>query len=322
MLLSVGRWLCTLVLISFASWASAQEVASPPISLSQRTREWTVEEVMQKLSLRINVDYKSEIPLRDLLGQLEDHCGVSFHVYEDAFKALEPPLENVDETRIRLPRMTNTRLDSLLTLALQPVNGTVLVRRDHLEITTLREACRECGGPWPGFDVDLDWSLDQSFFFDFRLPFVQMSFTNRPLNAVFAQLMAVYNDQNIVFAPEAMQRMKVPVTGRLLNVPLNQALEVLAKLADLEAVTCGKITLITTAEKAAPMLKDLAERRAVRRIQSLLEEENIYATPEQIRALFLPPASNSGTTNRSRARISWDEYARNVREKQSDELER
>ncbi|HLW68707.1 MAG TPA: hypothetical protein VKS79_25540 [Gemmataceae bacterium] len=321
MLLSSGRWLSALCLLSITSCALAQEEQAPPISLSQRNREWTVEEVMQKLSVRINVDYKTEIPIRDLLNQLQDHCGVSFRIYEDAFKALEPPLENVEETKIRLPRMMNTRLDSLLTFALQSVNGTVLVRRDHLEITTLKEACRECGGPWPGFDVDLDWPDSPEAYADFRLPFVQMAFTNRPLTSVFADLIAVYNDRNVVFAPQATQRMKVAVTGRLTNIPLNQALQILAKLGDLEAVTCGNITLITTAEKAEPMLKDLAERRAVSRIQRLLEQNDIYASKDQIRGAFLQPSGSASSNARGRARVSWDDYARNVLEKRSAETE-
>jgi hypothetical protein len=321
MLVCSSRWLCALFFFAVAGWATAQEQETPPISLSQRSHDWTVEEVMQKLSLRINVDYRTEIPLRELLNQLEDHCGVSFRIYDDAFKALEPPLENVGETKIHLPRMMNNRLDSLLTFALQSVNGTVLVRRDHLEITTLKEACRECGGPWPGFDVDLDLPDSTEAYFDFRLPFVQLSFTNQPLKVVFGQLMAVYNDQNIVFAPEATQRMKVSVTGRLLNVPLNQALQILAKLGDLEAVTCGGITLITTAEKAEPMLKDLAERRAVSRIQRLLEQNDIYATKDQIRAMFLPLSPRTSDSARGRARISWDDYARNMLERRPTEPE-
>jgi hypothetical protein len=273
---------------------------------------------MEKLGRRINVTSNSDMPLRDILNLLHDRVGANFRIYDEAFKALEPPLENVEDTKIRLPRMVNTRLDSFLTLALESINGTFLVRRDHLEITTLKEACRECGGPWPGFDVDLDWPDSREAYLDFRLPFVQMAFTNRPLTAVYADLMAVYNDRNVVFAPQATQRMKVAVTGRLLNVPLNQALQILAKLGDLEAVTCGNITLITTAEKAEPMLKDLAERRAVSRIQRLLEENEIYATKDQIRAMFLPLPSPSSGATRGRAKISWDNYARNLLDRRSE----
>src|SRR5262249_23406500 len=245
------------------------------ISLSSMTNESNVEEVMQKVSRRINIDRPTELSLKEMLRVLQDQVGVNFRICDDAFKALEPPLENIEETKIHLPRMTNTRLDSFLVFALQSVNGTFLVRRDHLEITTLKEACRECGGHWPYFDAALNWPDSTEAYADFRLPFVQMTFTNRPLTAVFADLMAVYNDRNVVFAPTATQRMKVAVTGRLLNVPLNQALQILAKLADLESVTCGNITLITTAEKAEPMLKDLAERRAVRRIQRLLDPNDL-----------------------------------------------
>jgi hypothetical protein len=273
---------------------------------------------MERLGRRINIASNAEMPLRDVLNLLHDKVGANFRINDQAFKALEPPLENVEDIKIRLPRMLNTRLDSFLTLALNSVNGTVLVRRDHLEITTLKEACRECGGPWPGFDVDLDWIDDPTLMLDFRLPFVQMSFSNRPLSSLFAELMCQYSDQNIVFAPQSAQRLKVPVTGRLLNVPFNQALRMLAKLADLEAVTCGNITLITTAEKAEPMLKDLSERRAIRRIQHLLASNEIYATPAEVRAAFFPQTPNPRAPMGGRAKISWDDYARNVLDKLSE----
>jgi hypothetical protein len=310
--------LISLICLVCSAHARAQDVTAVPITLSSNPNESTVEEQMQKLAQRFSVHRKMEAPLKDLLDWLHEQRSVNFRVNRAAFQDLEPPLENVGETRIELAPLTNTRLDSVLTYVLRNVNGTCLVRRDHLEITTLKEACRECGGPWPGFDVDLDWNCDQSFFADFRLPFVQLSFKNRPLGSIFAELMTVYNDQNIVFAPQAATRMKVPVTGRLLNVPLNQALTLLAKLGDLEAVTCGKITLITTAEKASPMLKDLAERRMVRRVQLLLQDTDIYVTPEQLRVLLFPaPAGSNENSARCRARISWDDYARNVLEKQA-----
>ena len=310
------RWLFALMLLGITDWVTAQE--PPPISLSTNPNEATVEEQMQKLTVRINIDHVTDLPLRELLDLLHSRIGANFRINEESFKALEPPLENVAETKIRLPRLKNTRLDSFLTLVLESINGTFLVRRDYLEITTLKEACRECGGPWPGFDVDLDWPDSGEAYLDFRLPFVQMAFTNKPLTAVFADLMAVYNDRSVVFAPQATQRMKVAVTGRLLNVPLNQALQILAKLGDLEAVTCGNITLITSAEKAEPMLKDLADRRAVSRIQRLLEQNEIYATKDQIRAMFLPLSSPSPGAARGRAKVSWDDYARNVLDKRSE----
>jgi hypothetical protein len=65
------------------------------------------------------------------------------------------------------------------------------------------------------------------------------------------------------------------------------------------------------------MLKDLAERRAVSRIQRLLEQNEIYATKDQIRAMFLPLCSPSPGATRGRAKISWDDYARNLLDKRS-----
>src|SRR5581483_10481403 len=74
-------------------------------------------------------------PLKDVLEYLTDRYGVTFIVDNQAFDR-DKGLKNVEDSPVRLPKMSAVRLQTVLRYVLDQVSGVVLVRGDHLEITT------------------------------------------------------------------------------------------------------------------------------------------------------------------------------------------
>ena len=78
-----------------------------------------------------------------------------------------------------------------------------------------------------------------------NLPLVCVAGKEKPLSAVLNDLTTVYG-LNIVVEPNARTAMKTPLTERLLNVPADTALELLAGQADLKVVRKGNTFRITS----------------------------------------------------------------------------
>lgn len=100
-------------------------------------------ELVAKLSKVVDIERPLESPLRDVLEFLSDRFELTIIVDPVAFKNAEPPLEDVEGTRVRLPKLPGVTLSTVLRLVLAPIGGTYLVRRDYVEITTAKEAIKE-----------------------------------------------------------------------------------------------------------------------------------------------------------------------------------
>jgi hypothetical protein len=80
-------------------------------------------------------------PLRDALGFLSDRYDITILVDTQAFKA--EGNDTVEETPVRLPKMIGVSLATVLRLLTAQANGTFLVRRDYIEVTTGKRAVAE-----------------------------------------------------------------------------------------------------------------------------------------------------------------------------------
>jgi hypothetical protein len=185
------------------------------------------------------VRYEKELrdtTLADFLADLARRYDLTFVVMEEAFKAEDVP--NVLEMKPNLavaPKIEGLSLHRFLTLVLKNVGAAYLVREDYIEITTRQAAQKEAGlteaieeamnnPDDPGGVIRAQYRLN--------LPLVCVVVENEPLDAVITNLARAY-DLNVVIHPDARKLMKdIRVSERLLNVPADTALEVLAGLAD------------------------------------------------------------------------------------------
>jgi hypothetical protein len=83
-------------------------------------------------------------PLKDVLEYLSERYGLTFIVDTQAFEqAGVGGGRNVQETPVNLPRMPGVTLATVLRFLLAQVNGTYLIRRDYVEITTTDRSIAE-----------------------------------------------------------------------------------------------------------------------------------------------------------------------------------
>ena len=94
-----------------------------------------------KLAERVDLPngFDANTPLKDALDFITETYGLPIMLDEDAFNAIE--VQKVGEQAVRLPKLKNVRLSTMLRLLLKQVKGnryygTFIVRSDIVEVTT------------------------------------------------------------------------------------------------------------------------------------------------------------------------------------------
>ena len=139
------------------------------------------------------------------------------------------------EDDVKADKLNATSLNSLtvgtfLTLYLRglssPTNLTYLVREDYIEITSI-EAAQTEAGITEAIRTAEQGAATIHAQARAKLPLISLMVEDKPLAAVLAELRRVYG-LNIVIDRSLQNGLKTPLTQRLLNVPADTALEILA----------------------------------------------------------------------------------------------
>ena len=93
-----------------------------------------------------------------------------------------------------------------------------------------------------------------------RFPLVYVEFYKDPLAEALKEL-ATATECNIVLDTRAEERAKTPVTATLTNVPLDQAVLMLANMAGLKPVRIGKALYVTTPDNALALQREQDEKQ-------------------------------------------------------------
>jgi hypothetical protein len=103
-----------------------------------------IRELRQKLSQPVTLDkgIEANTPFKDALEFISDRYDLTILVDTNAFK-VDNMIESVDDQTVRLPKMVGVSLGTVLRLLAAQVNGTYLIRRDYVEITTGQRAVAE-----------------------------------------------------------------------------------------------------------------------------------------------------------------------------------
>jgi hypothetical protein len=185
----------------------------------------------------------------DVFGYLERRYGPQIDINEKAFKD-----EGLDDIRNGtlgkvLPPLNNLSLDTVLRRIVARVPSTsgamYFARGNVLEITTTRAYHEEFypgrpNGPFP--------------------PLVFAEFEKTPLPEALKKL-AGDADANIVLDARAADKAKAPVTARLISVPLDTAVLLLADMADLKPVEMDGVYYVTTKENAQKLREEREKSR-------------------------------------------------------------
>jgi hypothetical protein len=150
----------------------------------------------------------------------------------DSFDWAVAHIDNDDSGKWR-----NMRLETALGIVGQrlPHGGVILLRDDFIEIVP-RIAAED--------EVGLRLEPEEP------MPVLVNRFiTNTPLDKALQQIAVRYN-QNIVIAPFAEAKSAMPITARLINAPIDAAVETLTCMADLRMVRQANVLYVTTKEQA------------------------------------------------------------------------
>jgi RNA polymerase sigma factor (sigma-70 family) len=190
------------------------------------------------------------LTLDAILQDLAKKKGVRIFVNEKAFSSED--LLDVNKSPITdsrsLPGGTMTfqaRLSQILSRIPAQSGAAFMVRKDHIEITTMAKVREELGLP-PDSPL---------------LPLVTESFDKTPLADAFRRL-ADASEYSVVLDGRSQAKVKEEmITARLANVPVNTAVELLADMAGLDVVRRNNVFYVTSPENATRLRAKLKSKR-------------------------------------------------------------
>jgi hypothetical protein len=192
----------------------------------------------------------NEIPLFELLQQLAKRHEVSFVIDEECFRTI-----GVQDIKTKTATLTATQirgqtLHQFLTTIFDNLGATYLIKGKTIEIVTPEYAVRATKSA-----VHHDENGRKVL----REPLVSAVFKEKPLNEAVASIAERY-DLTVAVSPQAGDARMGFVTVRMLNLPADRALELVALQADLRVVRRGVAYLITSREHADGLFQEEMEK--------------------------------------------------------------
>jgi hypothetical protein len=261
-----------LVAVAGLLWAAGPAAAQEPKEESAQkpaaAKPATAERILATLRAPVTFEGNlNDIPLFELLHTMSKRYELTFVIMDEPFRAAGEP--NIREKR---PNLTATQLEGVslrrfLDLTLGSMNATFLVRKDHLAVVPIAFAAQETKNVGPGRE-DVTATLKE--------PLVSAIYKERPLTEAVADLAAEF-DLNVVVGPQAGDAKAAFVSARLLNVPADQAVELLAVQADLRVVRKGTAFLVTSKDHANELFAERLERE-----RQMIELEKFRKSPPAV----------------------------------------
>jgi hypothetical protein len=216
-------------------------------------------ELLAKLRQPITLP-AAEMTLPEFAAAVEKATGVGVVINEGAFRADGAGEEPDAMPPVRPARFKGATAAAVLRQTLGKREATYLIRRDHVEIVPVAYALKESR---EANRTDKNGEPITPH------PLVSAVFRERPLNAALEELAAEY-DLTVVVAPQAADQKAAFVTARLLNVPADRAVELLALQADLRVIRRGAAFVVTSKEHAEGLFNERMDRE-----QRKIELENL-----------------------------------------------
>lgn len=206
----------------------------------------------------------NEIPLFELLQRLAKQHGVTFVINEETFKAV-----GIQDVKTRTPNLAATQLRGLtlhqfLTTVLNSVGATYMLKGKTIEIVPPEHTARATKAAIIENEEGRK-TLQE--------PLVSAVIEDKPLTEAVAAIAERY-DLTVIVSQQAGDARTGAVTARLLNVPANQALELLAVQSDLRVVRRGAAFLITSREHADALFNEKIEKE-----RATIELDKFRQTP-------------------------------------------
>jgi hypothetical protein len=192
----------------------------------------------------------NEIPLFELLQQFTERHGISFVIDEECFRTVGVQDIKTKTSSLATTRLRGQTLHQFLTTVLGNLGAAYLIKGKTIEIVTPEYAARA---------TKAAVHQDESGRSVLREPLVSAVFKEKPLNEAVASIAERY-DLTVIVSPQAGDARTGFITARLLNLPADRALELVALQADLRVVRRGAAYLITSREHADGLFQEAMEK--------------------------------------------------------------
>lgn len=180
----------------------------------------------------------------------------------EGFNKVQRGMFDAEKVQIKFStKMVNFSLRSLLNIIAEQIQGVVVIRKEYIEIVPRTLWCKEIG-----LKVPDDQPLP---------PLVHCDYDKVAVSRILQDL-AERNNVNLVFDPLSESKIATPITIRLLNVPIETAVETMAEMVDLKVVRKANVYYVTTPERAE-RLRAAEEKRCVKE-KNDLERQKIEAS--------------------------------------------
>jgi hypothetical protein len=189
----------------------------------------------------------AEVPLTDFVDVIYKRHSLGVILNDASFRAcgMGPPGNMI----VKSPDVRGAlSVGRQLQMALAPHGATYLVRNGYVEVVPIAFAAKVTKNAVPGDD---EGGLAE--------PLVSVVYKEKPLNEAVADLAEEF-ELNVVVAPQAGDNRMAFVSARLLNVPADKALELIAIQAELRVVRKGTAFLITSRDHANDMFGERLEK--------------------------------------------------------------
>lgn len=169
-----------------------------------------------------------------------------------------------DDKPVKLPKLANVRLDTVLKILAEQVNGKFLVYPDHIKIVPETFAAYESGVLSVSADPNDEPLLTTSDLLRskplIKRALVNASFKNKPLSEVIDEI-AEATGANVAVSPLLPANVRqAPVTVRFANTPVDAAVRTLCEMTECGAIEDANVLLVTTRERATARAKEEAQK--------------------------------------------------------------
>jgi hypothetical protein len=192
-----------------------------------------------------------EMTVAEFAAAVEKATGVGVAVNAAGLGSLAGGGQEDDMPKLRPVRFKGATAAAVLRLTLARADMTYLVRRNHVEVVGIDYARAEVKQP-----ANTDGNGGEPVA---PAPLVSAVIREKPLTEALSEL-AAEHDLTVVLAPQAADQKAAFVTARLLNVPADRAVELLAVQADLRVVRRGAAFLVTTKDHSDALFNERQER--------------------------------------------------------------
>jgi hypothetical protein len=201
----------------------------------------------QEVQIEGNVNDKSLI---DLVFELSKRYGITFMINEDCFKAAEIPDIREKKPNVAITNVRGLTLHQFLARVLESRNATYILKGNAVEVVTVAYAAKVAK-----VAVELDASGNISL----KEPLVCAIIKQEKLSDAVEMLASRY-DLSVTIVPQAGAAAASAVSARMMNLPVDKAIELLAVQCDLRVVREGNAFLITSREHAKTLLAEQVEK--------------------------------------------------------------